>query len=101
MSLRRIPDFEKVSKELARNGVTLKLLWMEYCEECWQLNQQPFMYSPFCFHFQKFAEQERTTMHIPESPETESKWTEPVISCTSLTGILAFHAYSDVAQTPD
>ena len=63
-----MPDFEKVSKELARSGVTLKLLWMEYCEECRQLGEQPFMYSQFCFHFQKFAEQERATMHIPRKP---------------------------------
>ena len=68
VSLRRMPDFEKVSKELARSGVTLKLLWMEYCEECRQLGEQPFMYSQFCFHFQKFAEQERATMHIPRKP---------------------------------
>lgn len=68
VSLRRMPDFEKVSKELARSGVTLKLLWMEYCEDCRQLGEQPFMYSQFCFHFQKFAEQERTTMHIPRKP---------------------------------
>lgn len=66
--LRRMPDFEKVSKELARSGVTLKLLWMEYCEECRQLGEQPFMYSQFCFHFQKFAEQEHATMHIPRKP---------------------------------
>ena len=52
-SSHRMPDFEKVSKELARSGVTLKLLWMEYCEECRQLNQQPFMYSQFCYHFQQ------------------------------------------------
>lgn len=68
VSLRRMPDFEKVSKELARSGVTLKLLWMEYCEECRQLGEQPFMYSQFCFHFQKFAERERATMHIPRKP---------------------------------
>ena len=68
VSLRRMPDFEKVSKELARSGVTLKLLWMEYCEECRQLGEQPFMYSQFCYHFQKFAEQERATMHIPRKP---------------------------------
>ena len=68
VSLRRMPDFEKVSKELTRSGVTLKLLWMEYCEECRQLGEQPFMYSQFCFHFQKFSEQERATMHIPRKP---------------------------------
>jgi len=67
-SLRRMPDFEKVSKELTRNGVTLKLLWMEYCEECRQLGESPFMYSQFCYHFQKFAAQERATMHIPRKP---------------------------------
>ena len=26
------------------------------------------MYSQFCFHFQKFSEQERATMHIPRKP---------------------------------
>lgn len=67
-STHQMPDFEKVSKELARNGVTLKLLWMEYCEECRQLKQQPFMYSQFCYHFQQYAEKERATMHIPRKP---------------------------------
>ena len=38
-STRRMPDYELVSKELSRNGVTLKLLWMEYCEECRQANR--------------------------------------------------------------
>ena len=41
---------------------------MEYCEECRQLGEPPFMYSQFCYHFQKFAEQERATMHIPRKP---------------------------------
>lgn len=67
-STHQMPDFEKVSKELARNGVTLKLLWMEYCEECRQLKQQPFMYSQFCYHFQQYAEKERAAMHIPRKP---------------------------------
>ena len=68
VSLRRMPDFEKVSKELARSGVTLKLLWMEYCEECRQWGEQPVMYSQFCYHFQQYAEKERATMHIPRKP---------------------------------
>lgn len=68
VSSHQMPDFENISKELARSGVTLKLLWMEYCEECRQLNQQPFMYSQFCYHFQQFSEKERATMHIPRKP---------------------------------
>ena len=42
---RKMPDYERLSKELTRNGVTQKLLWMEYCEECRQAQQQPFMSS--------------------------------------------------------
>ena len=68
VSTRRMPDFEQVSKELSRSGVTLKLLWMEYCEECRQARQQPFMYSQFCYHFQQYAGKERATMHIPRKP---------------------------------
>lgn len=67
-SSRRMPDFEQVAKELSRNGVTLKLLWMEYCEECRQVRQQSFMYSQFCYHFQQHAQLERATMHIPRKP---------------------------------
>lgn len=67
-SKRRVPDYEKIAKELNRNGVTLKLLWMEYCEECRQAKQKPFMYSQFCYYFQQYAEKERATMHIPRKP---------------------------------
>lgn len=31
---RRYPDYEYIDKEMMCNGVTLKLLWNEYCEEC-------------------------------------------------------------------
>ena len=110
VSLRRMPDFEKVSKELARSGVTLKLLWMEYCEECRQLDEQPFMYSQFCFHFQKFAEKEHATMHIPRKPgdRIEVDWagdklyivdrdTGEAIPVYLFVGVLPFsmHAYAE------
>ena len=31
---KRMPDFDYIRKELLRNGVNKKLLWVEYCEEC-------------------------------------------------------------------
>lgn len=31
-------------------------------------NQQPFMYSQFCYHFQQHAEKDRTNTHIPRKP---------------------------------
>jgi transposase len=33
-TLRKCPDYEQVHRELAKSGVTLSLLWHEYCEEC-------------------------------------------------------------------
>ena len=30
----QMPDYEYVHKELQKNGVTLNLLWLEYCEKC-------------------------------------------------------------------
>ena len=31
---KRMPNFDYIRKELLRNGVNKKLLWVEYCEEC-------------------------------------------------------------------
>lgn len=67
-SNRRYPDMEYIHKELARNGVSLKLLWNEYCEECHLHHQSPFMYTQFCFHYQKFALSKNAGMHIPRKP---------------------------------
>lgn len=73
---RRYPDLEYIHKELTRNGVTLKLLWNEYCEECRLSNELPLMYSQFCFHYQKFSETKRATMHVPRKPgeQLEVDW---------------------------
>ena len=46
---RRLPDYEYVYNELAKPGVTLSLLWAEYCAKCeveqWQniMVQQSFL----------------------------------------------------------
>lgn len=75
-SVHRHPDLEYIHKELARDGVTLKLLWSEYCEECRLNNEFPLMYSQFCYHYQKFAEVKRATMHIKRKPgdQIEVDW---------------------------
>jgi transposase len=75
-SLRRYPDLEYIHKELTRHGVTLKLLRSEYCEECKINNELPLMYSQFCYHYQKFTEKKRASMHIPRKPgeRTEVDW---------------------------
>lgn len=49
-SEQKMPDFSYIRKELLRNGVSKKLLWVEYCEECRMNNEEPLMYSRFCYY---------------------------------------------------
>ncbi|WP_312458334.1 IS21 family transposase [Proteiniclasticum sp.] len=70
------PDFAYIRKELMRSGVTKKLLWVEYMEECKMNNQTPLMYSQFCHHIQKEEQKHRASMHISRKPgeQIEVDW---------------------------
>ncbi|NLM77659.1 MAG: IS21 family transposase [Ruminococcaceae bacterium] len=72
----QLPDLEYVHKEMLKAGVTLRLLWVEYCTTCRLAGNQPLMYSQFCYHYQKYAETKRATMHIPRKPgeQIEVDW---------------------------
>ncbi len=106
---RRYPDYEYIDKEMLRNGVTLKLLWGEYCEECRQVNELPLMYSQFCFHYQKHREKNHATMRIPRKPgeQTEVDWagdtakvidsaTGEILPCYLFVGVLNYSLYAYV-----
>jgi hypothetical protein len=73
---RRLPDYNYICKELLRNGVTKKLLWIEYCEECRQAGEEPLMYSQFCEYIRRDEQKRRATMHIPGKPgeQIEVDW---------------------------
>ena len=65
---RKIPDYEYVHQEMARNGVTLTLLWSEYCESCKLESSSPLMYSQFCYHYQEYAAKTKATLRIDYKP---------------------------------
>ena len=73
---KRLPNYDYIRKELARNGVTKKLLWMEYLEECRMTGDDPLMYSQFCYYIQEDEQKRRATMHIPRKPgeQAEVDW---------------------------
>ena len=75
-SNKRMPDFEYIRKELLKNGVSKKLLWTEYMEECRTSGEEPFMYSQFCYHIQQDEQKHRATMHINRKPgeQVEVDW---------------------------
>jgi transposase len=75
-SSRRIPDCEYIHREMAKSGVTLSLLWSEYCEQCRLEKEVPLMYSQFCRYYRKYANTTKATMHIHRKPgeQLEVDW---------------------------
>lgn len=67
-SSRKLPDFEYIHKEMAKSGVTLSLLWKEYCDVCLIGREIPFMYTQFCKSYREYATITKATMHIHRKP---------------------------------
>lgn len=67
-SSRKRPDCELMHKEMAKSGVTLSLLWHEYCESCRLSNEIALMYSQFCYYYQQYTVKTKVTMHIQRKP---------------------------------
>jgi transposase len=55
------PDWEAVHRELARKGVTLKLLWLEYREQ----HPEGYGRSQFCEHYQRWNRARTTSLRMP------------------------------------
>jgi len=52
--------FAYMEKELKRTGVTLRLLWQEYCEG----HPNGYGYSQYCHHFYQWRKAQKVSMHI-------------------------------------
>jgi len=81
----RMPDYEYIHQELGKSGVTLTLLWVEYCEECRRQGQIPYQSTQFNKYYNDFVRQTGATMHIERKPgeSMEVDWaggTVPVMS---------------------
>ncbi len=68
ISTKRKPNFVYIHKELLKNGVSKKLLWTEYMEDCRLNGEEPLMYSQFCYYIQQDEQKRRATMHINRKP---------------------------------
>ena len=65
---RKMPDFDYVHRELRKKGVTRKLLWNEYVNECKIAGVRPYLYTQFC-HYIILDEQKRNaTMRLHHKP---------------------------------
>jgi transposase len=67
-NFRRKPDCEHIHKELAKSGVTLSLLWDEYCLVCRENKEIPYSYRQFCRFYHEYASKTKATMRIKRKP---------------------------------
>ena len=64
----KLPDCEYVHREMAKSGVTLSLLWLEYCEQCRTANEISYQLTQFKKYYRDFVVSTKATMHINHKP---------------------------------
>lgn len=108
------PDWDRVHKEMARVGVTLKLLHGEYADECALKNEPAMGYDRFCRTYQRYVMVTGATSRVGHkaAQTVEVDWsgptmqlTEPVSGKTTtvyiFVGCLPFSRYAFVEPTLD
>lgn len=73
---RKVPDCEYIHREIAKSGVTLSLLWNEYCTRCHDNQEIPLKYTQYCNYYRKYVLTTKATMHIERKPgeQMEVDW---------------------------
>ena len=73
---KKMPDLERIHKELLRQGVNKKLLWTEYLEECNLEGKTGLRYSQFCYYIQQDEAKRNAAFHKTYKPgeQVEVDW---------------------------
>lgn len=96
------PDCEHIHHEMGKRGVTLTLLWNEYCASCLETGEIPFMYTAFCDRYRRYAVRNKATMHLSHKPgeSMEVDWAGQTMEVAdNITGE-AIPAYVFIAVLP-
>jgi len=64
----KVPDWNYIHREMAKSGVTLSLLWEEYCEQCRSSGELPYKTTQFYKYYSDFVQKTKATMHIGHKP---------------------------------
>ncbi|MCR5604046.1 MAG: IS21 family transposase [Lachnospiraceae bacterium] len=67
-TLRMPPDFEYIHAELAKQGVTLTLLWSEYCSSCKEAGRIPYQHTQFNELYHNYAATHKATLRLKHKP---------------------------------
>ena len=64
----RKPDYDYIHREMAKSGVTLSLLWVEYCEQCRGSGFLPYKQTQFNKYYRDYVHKTKATMHLEHKP---------------------------------
>ena len=64
----KMPDYAYVHKELQRSGVTLNLLWLEYCDQCRAAGEVPYQSTQFNKYYADYLAKSNATIHLNHKP---------------------------------
>lgn len=64
----KMPDYAYVAKEMMKDGVTLNLLWLEYCEQCLAAGETPYQSTQFNKYYSEYIAKTSATMHLNHKP---------------------------------
>ena len=97
----KMPDYEWVHREMQKNGVTLSLLWVEYCEQCHQNGELPYKSTQFNKYYADYVHKTKATMHLEHKPgETmQVDWAGQTAALVDAYLFVAVLPYSGCAYT--
>ncbi|MBR6873995.1 MAG: IS21 family transposase [Ruminococcus sp.] len=61
-------DYDYIHRELSKKGVTLTLLWQEYCERAYVGGETPYMSTQFGDKYRRWARITKATMRVTHKP---------------------------------
>lgn len=64
----KMPDYAYIHQEMQKSGVTLSLLWVEYCEQCRANGELPYQSTQFNKYYADFVHKTKATMHLEHKP---------------------------------
>lgn len=96
------PEYKYVHSELKRVGVTLKLLWKEYCDKCNSEGTIPMGYTRYCDGYGQHTVTNSLTNHLLHKPGiiTEVDWSGPTMKIVDITTGESIKVYLFVSTLP-
>lgn len=64
----KMPNYEYIHREMAKSGVTLSLLWVEYCDGCREAGEIPYKSTQFNKYYSDYVRKTKATMHLSHKP---------------------------------